>query len=47
MVTAIGEELAQSQPKSFAAGMDMILADVMESARTVHGPIDHHTACDR
>jgi reductive dehalogenase len=43
MVKAIGEELAQSQPKSFAAGMDMILADVMESARTVHGPIDHHT----
>jgi reductive dehalogenase len=43
MVKAIGEELAQSQPKSFAAGMDMILADVMESAGTVHGPIDHHT----
>ncbi|MCW5629632.1 MAG: 4Fe-4S dicluster domain-containing protein [Rhodoferax sp.] len=42
MVKAIGEELAQSQPKSFAAGMDMILADVMESARTVHGPVDHH-----
>jgi reductive dehalogenase len=43
MVQAIGEELAQSQPRSFAAGMDMILADVMESARTVHGPIDQHT----
>ncbi len=43
MVKAIGEELAQSQPRSFAAGMDMILADVMESARTAHGPIDHHT----
>jgi reductive dehalogenase len=43
MVGAIGEELAQSQPRSFAAGMDVILADVMESARTVHGPIDHHT----
>ena len=42
MVEAIGAELAQSQPRSFAAGMDMILADVMESARTVHGPIDHH-----
>ncbi len=42
MVQVIGEELAQSQPKSFAAGMDMILADVMDSARTVHGPIDHH-----
>ncbi len=43
MVAAIGEELAQSQPRSFAAGMDMILADVMESARTVHGPIDQHS----
>lgn len=42
MVRALGEELAQSQPRSFAAGMDMILADVMESARTQHGPIDHH-----
>ncbi len=42
-VKAIAEELAQSQPKSFAAGMDMILADVMESARTVHGPIDSHS----
>lgn len=42
-VAALGEELAASQPKSFAAGMDMILADVLESARTVHGPIDGHT----
>lgn len=41
-VPALGEELAQSQPASFAAGMDMILADVLESARTVHGPIRHH-----
>ena len=43
MVAAIGAELAQSQPVSFAAGMDMILADVMESARTLHGPIEHHS----
>ncbi|RVT50931.1 4Fe-4S dicluster domain-containing protein [Rubrivivax albus] len=42
-VTALGEELASSQPKSFAAGMDMILADVIDAARTVHGPIDGHT----
>jgi hypothetical protein len=42
-VPALGEELAQSQPASFAAGMDMILADVLESARTVHGPIAHHS----
>ena len=43
MVAALGDELARSQPQSFAAGMDMILADVLESARTVHGPIAHHS----
>jgi reductive dehalogenase len=43
MVQALGEELAHNQPTSFAAGMDMILADVLESARTVHGPVTHHT----
>ena len=43
MVGAIGEELERSQPKSFAAGMDMILADVLDSARRQHGPIDKHT----
>lgn len=42
-VAALGAELAQSQPVSFAAGMDMILADVLDSARTVHGPIAHHS----
>jgi reductive dehalogenase len=42
-VAALGEQLQRSQPRSFAAGMDMILADVIESARTVHGPIPHHT----
>ena len=42
-VAALGEQLARSQPTSFAAGMDMILADVLESARTVHGTITHHT----
>lgn len=42
-VAALGEALARSQPQSFAAGMDMILADVLESARTLHGPIAHHT----
>ncbi len=42
MVTALGEELERSQPKSFAAGMDMILADVLDSARQQHGPIAHH-----
>ena len=42
-VAALGAELELSQPKSFAAGMDMILADVLESARAEHGPIDGHT----
>lgn len=42
-VGALGAELAASHPKSFAAGMDMILADVLESARREHGPIEDHT----
>ncbi len=33
----------RSQPKSFAAGIDMILADVLDSARKTLGPIPHHT----
>ncbi len=41
-VQALGEELERNQPASFAAGIDMIMADVLESARTEHGPIDHH-----
>jgi hypothetical protein len=43
MVAALGEELERSQPRSFAAGMDMILADVLDSARKQHGPIAHHS----
>ncbi|RPH44399.1 MAG: 4Fe-4S dicluster domain-containing protein [Burkholderiales bacterium] len=43
MVGALAAELERSQPKSFAAGIDMILADVLDSARTVHTPIDAHT----
>ena len=42
-VAELAAELETSQPASFAAGIDMILADVLESARTVHQPIDHHT----
>ncbi|MBN8510542.1 MAG: 4Fe-4S dicluster domain-containing protein [Burkholderiales bacterium] len=41
-VAALGAELERSQPKSFAAGLDMILADVLDSARKPHGPIAHH-----
>ena len=42
-VAALGAELEQSQPHSFAAGLDMILADVLDSARREHGPIGTHT----
>jgi len=42
-VAALGAELEANQPVSFAAGMDMILADVLASARLVHGPVAHHT----
>lgn len=42
-VQALGEALQRSQPRSFAAGMDMILADVIDSARAEHGPVAHHT----
>ncbi|MFO1218824.1 MAG: 4Fe-4S dicluster domain-containing protein [Burkholderiaceae bacterium] len=40
---AIAAELERSQPQSFAAGMDMILADVKDSARAERGPITAHT----
>jgi reductive dehalogenase len=43
MVGEIAAELERSVPKSFAAGMDMILADVKDSAKKKLEPIDHHT----
>ena len=42
-VAELGQALAQSQPKSFAAGMDMILADVIDASRMQHGPVDQHS----
>ena len=42
MVGEIAAELEHSVPQSFAAGMDMILADVKDSARKRLDPIDHH-----
>jgi reductive dehalogenase len=42
MVGALAAELERSQPKSFAAGIDMIVADVLDSARMTHAPIDAH-----
>ena len=46
-VAALGAELEASHPKSFAAGMDMILADVLESARSVHAPVAADDAAHR
>ncbi len=43
IVETIAAELESSQPRSFAAGMDMILADVLDSARRKPEPIGHHT----
>lgn len=42
-VPELAAELENGQIKTFAAGMDMIFADVLESARTQHGPVDDHT----
>jgi hypothetical protein len=45
-VAALGEPNSHKASRSsFAAGMDMILADVLESARREHGPIDGPHAC--
>ncbi|MDQ3270781.1 MAG: 4Fe-4S dicluster domain-containing protein, partial [Pseudomonadota bacterium] len=43
MVGKLADELERSQPKSFAAGIDMILADVLDSARSIHKQITHHS----
>lgn len=40
---AIVAELEKGQPKTFAAGIDVIYADVLDSARTKPTPIPHHT----
>ena len=42
IVEEIARELEGSQPQSFAAGMDMILADVIDSARKPPGPVGAH-----
>jgi reductive dehalogenase len=42
MVAALAAELERSQPKSFAAGIDAIVADVIDSARMAPAPIDAH-----
>jgi reductive dehalogenase len=42
-IPALVAELEKGQPKTFAAGIDVIYADVLESARKQLGGIDHHT----
>lgn len=42
-VPALAAELERTQPGSFAAGIDMVLADVISSARLTHQPITRHT----
>jgi reductive dehalogenase len=41
-VDALVVELLKGQPKSFAAGIDAIYADVLDSARRQPGPVAHH-----
>jgi reductive dehalogenase len=43
MIDALKAELEAGQPKSFAAGIDAIYADILDSARKRHDPVDHHT----
>lgn len=41
-IDALRAELEGSQPKSHSAGIDAIYADVLDSARSPHGPVTHH-----
>jgi reductive dehalogenase len=43
MIDDLRVELEAGQPSTHAAGIDAIYADVLDSARTRHGPVDHHT----
>lgn len=38
----LAEELAKGQPKSYAPGIDLIYADVLDASRSSPGPIQHH-----
>ena len=42
LTTALADELEASQPRSFAAGIDAILVDVIASARSEPGPLLGH-----
>ncbi|MEZ5751577.1 MAG: 2Fe-2S iron-sulfur cluster-binding protein [Paracoccaceae bacterium] len=43
MIDALRAELEQGQPKTHAAGIDAIHADILDAARTPHGPVTGHT----
>jgi reductive dehalogenase len=40
---ALADELAKGQPKSYAPGIDMIYAEVLDAARAKLAPVTHHT----
>jgi reductive dehalogenase len=42
-IDGIRAELEQGQPKSFAAGIDMIHADILDAARAAPAPVAHHS----
>ncbi|PTX05255.1 4Fe-4S dicluster domain-containing protein [Pararhodobacter aggregans] len=42
MIDALREELERGQPKTHAAGIDAIYADILDAARSPHGPVTHH-----
>jgi reductive dehalogenase len=41
-IDGIRAELEQGQPKTFAAGIDAIYADILDAARAAPSPIHHH-----
>jgi len=41
-IDALRAELEQGQPKTHAAGIDAIYADILDAARSPHGPVTHH-----
>ena len=43
MIDGIREELERGQPMTYAAGVDAIYSDILESSRQAPGPIDRHT----
>ncbi|MCB1391597.1 MAG: NAD-binding oxidoreductase, partial [Rhodobacteraceae bacterium] len=42
MIDALRAELERGQPKTHAAGIDAIYADILDAARSPHGPVTGH-----